>query len=217
MSTKIIIAMFAGLCMMAGSAFAQIDADFSYSYGNPMTSEAKIYITSQNNVNVRYENPVYYWCPAGPGPGEIVMEFDFPQNTGEAYLLAKMPTFNWSYGKGHNYLYGSKDGSDWSMLMEVQPPNYGEANSGVYNGALPDDLMGVDKLFLKFVLSTTSTGTGVWQNIAEFSRWDRNYPDSKSFVLEVAYAKPVPVPAAVWLLGSGLLGFALFRKKIKKS
>jgi hypothetical protein len=46
--------------------------------------------------------------------------------------------------------------------------------------------------------------------------WD-NYPDAAfrtpSAIVEIA---PVPIPAAVWLLGSGLIGLAALRRKMRK-
>ncbi len=199
------------LLLITNSAMAALDWDFSYSYGNPDSDLAKQYIISQDNVTVLHESPFYYWCPASPGPGEIIMEFDFSQKTDTIHLFAKMPTFHWSYGEGHNYLYGSNDGSSWIQLLDVPPPAYGNMNSGIYDSSLPDELLGADKLFLRFVLSTTSNSSGITQNVAQFSRWDERHPDSISFALDAAY-QPVPLPAAFWLLGSGLIWLVRLKK-----
>jgi hypothetical protein len=58
---------------------------------------------------------------------------------------------------------------------------------------------------------------GLTENEAQWARPDD--PDTNFYNADArVYAKfaPVPVPAAVWLLGSGLIGLLGIRRKFKK-
>ncbi len=69
---------------------------------------------------------------------------------------------------------------------------------------------------------TSDISADYWDKLADTHFWFRivdNYVPNVYFELAeatVIQPDPVPVPAAVWLLGSGLLGLSGFRKKFRK-
>ncbi len=78
---------------------------------------------------------------------------------------------------------------------------------------------------------TEAGGTGVWND--PFTAWrfnfytgDQSYGDQKHNQSAMAVRPgqvsggsipPVPIPSAIWLLGSGLIGLAGFRRKFRKA
>lgn len=52
---------------------------------------------------------------------------------------------------------------------------------------------------------------------AGVGRWNANVADYKLEISTTANASPVPVPAAVWLMGSGLIGLMSFGRKKEKT
>ena len=113
--------------------------DFTHTQGDPRSPQARQYIVSTSNAELYFESPVALWKPARGGaalettsPGVITYRFPFGEPVARAHLFLNMPTFHWSYSRGLNRLYGSRDGASWQLLMEVPTPAFGQANSGTY-------------------------------------------------------------------------------------
>ena len=217
------------LLLLTGSVNAAPIAgpfDFAYSYSDPNNFSAKTYIHSVTNATVYSEGTVRAYIPIAGGategattPGVITYKFDFGTETvAAANLRTNNPTFHWNYSEGHNYFYGSKDGSTWIQLLDVTTPAFGGANSGGFYNALPASLLGGTELWFKAELFSFGSNVGccgaAGRNTAQHSRWDTSQGSTaETFKLEVVYAPPVPIPAAAWLFGSALLGLGALKRK----
>ena len=170
--------------------------DWKYAYGHPGDKGARQYIVKTENAEVFFEDPVYYWKPGtggvkqGAKPGVIVYRFQWDTIVTGAKLFINMPTFHWSYSKGHNKLYGSRDGATWIELMDVPPPAFGKASSGLFDQNLPDRLLGGKELWLKVELDAFGPGVGQGRVFANTAQANRHHKSSKNdtFRLEVRFA-----------------------------
>jgi hypothetical protein len=216
-----------------GLTTSAVAANFEYSYANPYSAAAQTYVHSLSNIHLYSEATVRAYVPIAGGateatttPGVITYKFDFGTDiVGTASLISRNPTFHWSYSRGHNYLYGSKDGTNWEQLLDVTTPAFGTANSGNYNGLLPTSLSGGNELWIKAELFSFGPNVGccggAGRNTAQHSRYDINEsPLAKVFALEVDFATPpvstVPLPAGLPLLGAGLALLGLVRSRRSK-
>lgn len=170
--------------------------DWKYAYGHPGDKGAGQYIVKTENAEVFFEDPVYYWKPGtggvkqGAKPGVIVYRFSWDKTATAARLFINMPTFHWSYSRGHNKLYGSRDGAAWVELMDVPPPAFGKASSGVFDQNLPDRLLGGKELWIKVELDAFGPGVGRGRAFANTAQANRYQKDSNTdtFRLEVRLA-----------------------------
>lgn len=169
------------------------DLDFSYTYKNPNDPDSKTYIVSTSNAKVSEEIGGYYWHPEFGSdtfetttPGEVIYHFHFDSSIEAAELFARLTTFHWSYSRGHNRLYASRDGADWVLLLDVLPPEeLGGFNYGAVNGELPQSVLGSHDLWLKVELySYGPNASEGWTNTAQHSRYDGNL-DNTTFSLQV--------------------------------
>jgi hypothetical protein len=170
--------------------------DWTYAFGNPNDAHAQQHIVEIDNAEVWYEAPVWVWKPEYGAetlpetpPGVVTFRFDFAETVSEAWLKLNMPTFHWWYSRGHNYLYGSTDGVDWELLMEVPPPEYGQANAGVYDGPLPDSLSGTQQIWLRaemYSYGEQAAVGGQFTNTAQLCRWNEDDP-GRTFQLDVRF------------------------------
>lgn len=69
---------------------------------------------------------------------------------------------------------------------------------------------GLDHMVTWRIVNTPSSWVIAWEDV--YGGYDQDYTD---LVVEVRIT-PVPIPGAVWLLGSGLIGIVGIRKKFKK-
>ncbi|MCC6642046.1 MAG: hypothetical protein IT386_12875 [Deltaproteobacteria bacterium] len=203
----------AALCLLVLPGLAHAVPDFSYSYGDPYLASSQTYIVSTSNAVLYSEGVVHTWKPSVGGttfgsttPGRITYHFSLPSPAAAISLWMNMPTFHWSYSQGHNFLFGSTDGTNWTQLADVLPPAFGSARD-LGTVAIPGSLLGANDLWLRadlYSYGSFAPSGGVYTNTAQLSRWATNNPTAKSFRLEVTYV-PEPATALLVLCGLGTL------------
>jgi hypothetical protein len=204
----------AALILLAAAASNAYD--FVYQYGDPRTPLNDGTIVSHTNATTYYENPIWCWKPITGGttfatttPAEVIFHFSFDRPTSAIDLWMNMPTFYWSYSRGHNFLHGSTDGADWTLLAELPPPAYGAARD-LGTVAIPPALIGADELWLRarlYSYGTSAPSGGVWTNTAQLSRW---HGTNTTFRLQVNL-EPIPEPTTPGLIV--LAGLAMRRAR----
>ncbi|MBW1719747.1 MAG: hypothetical protein JRJ43_09335 [Deltaproteobacteria bacterium] len=174
-------------------------SDFSYTYKNPTSVHAADYIVQKINVELHSEGSVTYWKPAKgaetlaqTSPGIIVYHFPFNYPIQKAELFISTWTYHWNYSQGRSLIFGSTDRNSWIKIAEADPPEFGQANSGSFQGSLPQSFIGAKDIWLKVELysygnSAASGGTST--NTAQHSRYDVN-ADNTTFRLEVDFQEP---------------------------
>lgn len=194
-------------------------ADFIYSYGHPQTALDDGYIVGVSNALIYSEGPIRAWKPnvggttfANTTPGIVTMLFNFDNLSTDISLFVNMPTFHWSYSRGHNFLHGSIDGANWIQIGEVIPPAFGGANNLGWVD-VPQSLIGYDQLWLRvemYSYGTWAPNGGGMTNTAQFSRYDVNTQNT-SFSISVS---TIPEPSILAPLSAGtVLGLAIFRRR----
>jgi len=209
----------AALCLIVAPGAALALPDFSYSYGDPYLASSQQYIVSKSNAVLYTEGTVHTWKPNVGGttfatttPGRLTYHFSFPSPTADISLWMNMPTFYWDYSQGHNFLFGSTDGSSWVQLADVLPPAYGAARD-LGTVTIPASLLGATDLWLRadlYSYGSSAPSGGVWTNTSQLSRWSTATPTSKAFRLDVTY---VPEPATAMLVLCGLGALAARSRK----
>ena len=123
---------------------------------------------------------------------------------------------NWS-GVANNmvYIYVSSDGVDWTPVhTDFDPANtegYGSRPLGTAGDVQLEDVMPGGEAVYESTYNLYDT-FGVDEIRYLMIEKINGGPKTGKFIDAVGVS-PVPVPAAVWLLGSGLLGFAGVRRK----
>ena len=170
-------------------------ADFTYSIKDPREAEAQQYVISKSNISLLTEGSnTTYWHPdvgsesreTSP-PGVIIYHFPLDVPIAEANLFIRTDTYHWSYSKGESIISVSSDGQNWTQLKETLPPEYGEWNSGSYNGLLPMSFVGERDIYIKVELYSygpTASYGGVRTNTAQHLRYDADR-DNYTLKLEV--------------------------------
>ncbi|MEL7497871.1 MAG: PEP-CTERM sorting domain-containing protein [Planctomycetota bacterium] len=189
---------------------------FSYSYGNPYSSVNDGYIVSTNNATLYSEGTVRLWKPVSGGttfgnttPAQVTYRFNMAEEISDISLWMNMPTFHWSYSRGHNFLYGSNDGTNWELMAELQPPAFGSARDlGTVN--VPQSLKQSTDFWIRadlYSYGSSAPNGGVFTNTAQLSRYDVN-ANNTSFSIEIT---TVPEPTSAGLIG--MLGSVFFLRR----
>jgi hypothetical protein len=82
-------------------------------------------------------------------------------------------------------------------------------------GSQPDDKDGVEDGVEDYLQFRKNSAKGFWNDEAN---WEGNTNKrTYYYVVEYENGPPVPIPGAVWLLGSGLIGLVGIRRRFKKA
>jgi len=155
---------------------------FNYSYGNPAAPGADDFIVSTENVKVTNEGPVTYWQPEFGGlnleetdPGLITYHFPFDSPVESGQLYVQIATFHFWYSRGHAFIYGSTDGTNWQSLAELPPPEENMGHGNVVQGDLPEMFIGATDIWFQIRLYCYGSSAPIGScNTAQHSRWDSN-------------------------------------------
>lgn len=177
--------------------------DWEYRFQSPTTDWAKTHIVEVVNARVQVD-VADYWVPElggtefhgrdNPGdtpPGVITYHFAFDNPVVAGWLDTDTATFTFEWGRGHNYLLASSDGSSWEVVNEVTPPdNVGDPpRNGHYMGPLPANALGGTELWIRVELYAYGTyppnGSTLCSQHARF--WESGARDT--FILQVACAE----------------------------
>ncbi|HED00465.1 MAG TPA: hypothetical protein ENN18_08780 [Proteobacteria bacterium] len=126
-----------------------------------------------------------------------------------------------------------------SMPLYIETRSFDGAAAGYYNGNLdaalvhldPDlsafGVAGLPDLRITLVNYTSDAGPGtafdIWDGTNGLGGIDgslygilREYPDGSVVIEHAGTAPPIPIPGAVWLLGSGLVGLLALKRRRKE-
>jgi hypothetical protein len=119
---------------------------------------------------------------------------------GQTYSISHVDLYSAGFRGGTTFdLYYSNIDQAWNDVW-TENANWtfiGHGALSYSNPLVSINFKGIDSRYLKYEVSSA----GDWVALQEIAA----YP-----------AASVPIPAAIWLLGSGLIGLAGFRKKFKK-
>ena len=152
------------------------------------------------------------------GPGEAMSnKFDITPGTYEYGAYFKFRSYNdadptdwpsWPAdrpGATLSFLIGTPDKGDAATIVDIGP---GLQTSWTQ---LADGIWESDWYLIRGTVDISQGGQG------ELNIFIQNYSDVGSWVMvDDAFVKPVPEPATMLLLGSGLVGLAGLRKRFKK-
>ncbi len=189
--------------------------DYTYAIDTVLNIPADSALTlATSNAVITNEGACAYYQPVGGNLNQAVIDFHFAFDDPvlDGQVFANFAFFNWWYGEGWGWLYGSKDGSNWTTLIgQMGPPSEGAGVYPAFDDTLPLQILGATDLYFRAVIDNTNTSgnsSNPFRNTAQFLR---SSPDGvDNFLLEVNF---VPEPATAGLLAVG--GMALIRRRWK--
>ncbi len=140
-------------------------------------------------------------------PSDAILASDYNVITGGIYSFDKN-TFEWEKGDAdwsHQLIVNNVSG-DYRLKLKVDEDSDGQFDDGLYRS-------NIETTYFK-AYQHKVTGDYIWKiednGGGNPTDWDYNDLYAK------ASSSAVPIPAAVWLFGSGLLGLVGIRKKVYK-
>jgi len=137
--------------------------DFEFGFQHINEAGAETYLVSTSNVRKYSEwqsPPLTYWGPTANGiDGALTYRFPGSGTVQAARLKASTDSFNFPWpgyfgaGKGWSSIWGSKNGSDWILLMDNPRPTDNVGRGMTYDQLLPVELLGGKDLWIQVRLS----------------------------------------------------------------
>ena len=160
------------LLLFVGLASTAQAWDFDFGYTHAFHPNATNYVVEQSNIERSAEGDashgVSYWHPIQNGvEARLTQKFSFPRQTDRIRMFAHMASYNFSastYGSGT--VHGSKDGTNWVLLMESPRPA-GIDGGAFFNADLPASLVGGKEIWIQARMQTEG-----WAIMAQYLRAD---------------------------------------------
>ena len=153
--------------------------DFSCGFKHINETGAESYLVSTSNVRKYSEwqsPPLTYWGPTANGvDGALTYRFPASQPIRAARLKASIESFNFPWpgyfgsGKGWSSIWGSKNGSDWILLLDNPRPTDNVGRGMAYDQQLPGALLGGTDLWIQVRLRVTEAPNSSYTT-AQFGR-----------------------------------------------
>ncbi len=155
---------------------------FSYGYRTTNDANADQYVVatagSQKYTESFGSPPTAYWGPTNNDVNAtMTMRFDFASPTTEVRLHAELAAFdfvnsNEGVGTGSCSLYGSTDGTNWTLLLDNPTPS-SVASYKTYDQDVPASLVGAKSFYVQ--VRFYADGSPVpYYTVSQFSRADAN-------------------------------------------
>ena len=150
---------------------------FSYDLLFVNQPDADKYLVSQSHVRKYRETqqtyPVTYWGPTDNGvDANLTYKFPLKQKASRIDLLANIASFNFSQGGGSgtgcSSLWGSKDGKNWTLLLDNPAPNRIDSYK-TFDSQLPDSLLGANEIWVQIRLRADGAPNTAYTT-AQFAR-----------------------------------------------
>jgi hypothetical protein len=154
--------------------------DFIFELTHINQPDADIYVISQDNVKKfsEWQNPpVTYWGPSKNGvDGSLTYKFPLNQPTEKIHLVANLASFNFAFGRGsgtgQSSLWASKDGKNWTLLLDNPVPDRVDSYK-TFDSDLPKELLGSNEIWIQIRLRTEGAPMGSYAT-AQFARSSAN-------------------------------------------
>jgi len=135
---------YAGLLLGLNNLPANAEIVLKHSIQNVYQAEADAYLHSTRNVRKYSEwqrPPVTYWGTTANGvAGEIVYRFDAGVKIDGVKMFARVNPFDFGHRWGQAWIYGSKDGVTWELLVDGSARGGGTYVWGTGFGEMPKEL-----------------------------------------------------------------------------
>lgn len=195
--------LFMALIMCLSALHARAQAwNFRFGFTNVLAANALNYVVGQTNIAIINEGDGdTYWCPINDGtPATLTQEFTFPEPTTQAFLNAELSSFNFGSWYGSGSLWGSKDGTNWVMLLTAPAPSSPGFGTN-YTTNLPNALIGSTQIWIQARLETTG-----YHIMAQYLRqYSVTSGTNNIFELDVQYAPQINFVKAFTVDYSNLL------------
>jgi hypothetical protein len=153
--------------------------DFEFGFQHINEAGAESYLVSTSNVRKYSEwqsPPLTYWGPtANEVDGALTYRFPASQPIRVARLKASIESYNFPWpgyfgsGKGWSSIWGSKNGSDWILLLDNPRPTDNVGRGMAYDQQLPGALLGGTDLWIQVRLRVTEAPNSSYTT-AQFGR-----------------------------------------------
>ena len=168
-----------------------------------LTACALVYLSSPSRVAASSYSGAWV-----PDPGEDVLVIDLTQSSGSGSL------YMYDWGDINDELFLISDGTYCSVNIYFQQQNNGTWLAGTAPDHLTLNLGDTNEFGFYFQDgSNTYTNYDLQASGAGYLLTENN----TKMTVFVDDANPVPIPPAVWLLGSGFLCLALSRRRRRRS